>query len=149
MKEKTDKILTLALLGLGVLATVFAIIFALDIEKFSGMFDIAYWLMLILVVVSIAAILVFLIKKLGDRFKSEPGYLKKFLILIGIIVVVCLASFLLAKGNDVSAVLLEKNNLSESASKLIGACCIMVYILVIAAAAAIVYVEVAKLSKKK
>lgn len=148
MKEKTDKIMTLALLGLAVLATVFALVFALDIEKFSGMFDVAYWMLVILVVVSIAAILVFLVKKLGGRFKSEPGYLKKFLILIGIIVVVCVVSFLLAKGNDVSAVLLEKNNLTESASKLIGACCILVYILVIAAAASIVYVEVAKLKKK-
>ena len=62
---------------------------------------------------------------------------------------VLLASFLLAKGNDVSAVLLEKNGLSESASRLIGAACILVYILVIAAACSIVYVEVAKLSKKK
>ena len=149
MKEKTDKLLTLVMLGLAVVASVFAIVFALNTDKFAGLYNIAYWMLLLLVICSIAAIVIFAGKKLGDNFKTQKGYAKKFCIILGAAVVVLLASFLLAKGTDVSAVLLEKNGLTESSSRLIGAACILVYILVIAAACSIVYVEVAKLSKKK
>ena len=61
----------------------------------------------------------------------------------------CLAAFLLAKGNDVTPALMEKFNVTEGTSKLIGAACILVYILVIGAAGCIVYAEVAKSLKKK
>lgn len=149
MKEKTDKLLTLVMLGLAVVASVFAIVFALNTDKFAGLYNVAYWMLLLLVICSIAAIIIFAGKKLGDSFKTQKGYAKKFCIILCAAVVVLLASFLLAKGTDVSAVLLEKNGLTESTSRLIGAACILVYILVIAAACSIVYVEVAKLSKKK
>lgn len=149
MKEKTDKILTLALLGLAIVSTVFAFIFALDTVKNSVMFDVAFWLLVVMVGVSLVAILIFLVKKLGERFKTEPGYLKKFLILVGIIIVVLGASFLLATGNDVSEAMLEKNNLTVGASKLIGAACILCYIIVIGAALAILFSEVLPKSNKK
>ena len=64
-------------------------------------------------------------------------------------IVACLAAFLLAKGNDVTPALMEKQNVTEGTSKLIGAACILVYILVIGAAGCIVYSEVAKSFKKK
>ena len=149
MKEKTDKILTLAMLGLAVLASLFAIVFALDIDKFQGLFNVAYWMIFLFVICSFIAIVVFLCKRLVEQFKTQSGFAKKFLLICGIAVVALLASILLAKGNDVSAVLLEKNGLTEATSRWIGAACILVYILVIAAACSIVYVEVAKLSKKK
>ncbi|MCR4659747.1 MAG: hypothetical protein K5650_05575 [Bacteroidales bacterium] len=149
MKEKTDKLVTLVCLGLALLATVFAIIFALNIDKNAGFYGITYWMLLILLGVSIIAIFVFLGKKLAERFKTQPGYLKKFLLLIGLIVVVCVVSYLLSTGNDVSIAMLEKNNLTVGTSKLIGAFCIVVYILVIGAAASILYVECSKLFKKK
>ena len=162
MKEKTDKILTLALLGVSIIATVFAILFALQSDpkhimdgirevgnSFSGMFDIAFWMLIILTGFALCAIIVFLIKKMAVSFKDEPGYLKKFLILLGLIIVVLGASFLLAKGNDVNPALLDKHMLSEGASKLIGAACILVYIIVIGAALAIVVTEVMPKSNKK
>ena len=114
MKEKTDKILTLVLLGVSLITAVFAVIFALQSDSkhvmdgirelgnnFSGMFDVAFWILVILLAIAICAIVVFLVKKLALRFKDEPGYLKKFLLLIGIIVVLLVVSFLLAKGTDV------------------------------------------------
>lgn len=149
MKEKSDKLLTIAMLGLAVLASIFAVFFALNTDKFAGLYNVAYWMLIIMIVCSIAAIVIFGLKKLGDNFKTQAGYSKKFFIVVITAIVMLLVSFLLAKGNDVSAVLLEKNNLSESSSRLIGAACILIYILVIAAACSIAYVEVAKLSKKK
>ena len=149
MKEKTDKLVTLVCLGLAVLATVFAVVFALDIDNNAFFYGITYWMLLLLLGVSIVAIVVFLCKKLADRFKTQPGYLKKFLLLIGLVVVVLVVSYLLATGNDVNSGLLEKNNLTEGSSKLIGAACIVVYILVIGAACSILYVECSKLFKKK
>jgi len=149
MKEKTDKILTLALLGLAIVSTVFAVIFALNTVTNSSMFDIAFWLVVLMIGVSLAAIVVFLCKKLGERFKSEQGYLKKFLVLCGLIIAVLVVSFLLASGSDVPAALLDKNNLTQGSSKLIGAACILCYIIVFGAALAILYAEVSPKSNKK
>ena len=46
------------------------------------------------------------------------------------------------------SLLMEKFNVTEGTSKLIGAACIMVYILVIAAAVSIVYTAITKSLKK-
>ena len=67
----------------------------------------------------------------------------------GVIVVACVIAFVLAKGTDVSPALMEKNDITEGTSKLIGAACILVYILVIAAAVSIIYSECSKALKKK
>ena len=149
MKERTDKILTLALLALAIVVTAFAFVFALDVAANSVMFDIAFWLLVVMIGISLLAIIIFLCKKLGERFKTEPGYLKKFLLLVVLIIVVLVVSFLLAKGNDVSAALLERSNLTLGASKLIGAACIVCYIIVIGAALAILVTEVMPKSNKK
>ncbi len=156
MKEKTDKLITLLGLGIAVVCTVLTIVFAMnngDVKELSavranGLFDATYWILVCFVVLSIAAIVFFLVVKLANRFKEEPGYLKKFLVLVGIVVAVLVVSYLLSKGNDVTPALMEKNDINEQTSKLIGAACWMVYILVIGAAASILYTEIAKLFKK-
>ena len=157
MKEKTDKLITLLGLGIAVVCTLLTILFAvnnggvkeLSAVKANGLFDATYWILVCFVVVSIAAIVFFLVFKLANRFKEDPGYLKKFLMLVGIVIVVLIVSYLLSKGDDVTLALREKNNISLGTSKLIGAACWMVYILVIGSAVAIIYTEVAKLIKKK
>lgn len=149
MKDKSNKLLTIVMLSLAVVASVFAIIFALDTDKFAGLYNIAYWMMFLLIICSLVAIVVFSLKKLFEHFGTDKKFLKKFLTIMCSAIVVFILSVLLAKGDDVSAVLLEKNGLTTATSKWIGAACILVYILVIAAACSIVYVEVAKLIKKK
>lgn len=156
MKEKTDKLITLVGLGIALVCTILTIAFAmnnggvkeLSAVKANGLFDVTYWILICFVVLSIAAIVYFLIMKLAKRFKEEPGYLKRFLILVGIVVVVLAVSYLLAKGNDVTPALMEKFDVTEGTSKLIGAACILVYILVIGSAVSILYTEIAKLIKK-
>ena len=144
MKEKTDKLLTLVMLLLGVLCAVFAFFFALDTTKFTGMFDIVYWILVALIVVSVIAIVYFLFKRL-----IRNGKLVKFLIGCAAIAAVIVVLFLLSRGTDVSEAFLERNGVNQSISKWIGAACYAVYLLVIGAACAIVYVEVAKSFKKK
>ena len=156
MKEKTDKLITLVGLGIALVCTILTIAFAmnnggvkeLSAVKANGLFDVTYWILICFVVLSIAAIVYFLIMKLAKRFKEEPSYLKRFLILVGIVVVVLAVSYLLAKGNDVTPALMEKFDVTEGTSKLIGAACILVYILVIGSAVSILYTEIAKLIKK-
>ena len=156
MKEKTDKLITLLGLGIALVCTILTIVFAmnnggvkeLSAVKANGLFDATYWILICFVVISLAAIVYFLVMKLANRFKEDPGYLKKFLLLVGIIIVVLAISYLLAKGNDVTPAMMEKFNVTQGTSKLIGAACILVYILVIGAAVSILYTEIAKLLKK-
>ena len=157
MKQATDKIITLAGLGVALLCTVLSILFAmnngdvkvLEAVKNGGLFDATFYILLCLVIFSIAAIVFFLVIKLAKRFAEDKGYWKKFLGLVAIIVVVLVVAFVLSKGGDVNLALMEKHNITEGTSKLIGAACIVVYILVIAAACSILYSEVAKSLKKK
>ena len=156
MKESTRKLIMWCGIGVALICTVLTIIFAinnggvkeLDAVKANGAFDATFYILLALVCISLVAIVFFLVKKLAANFRQQKGYATKFLILVGVIVVVCLAAFLLSSGTDVSKALMEKHDVTEATSKLIGAACIMVYILVIGAAAAIVYSEVAKSLKK-
>lgn len=158
MKEITDKLITYVGLGVALVCLVLAVLFAmangsdvktLDMVQKGGLFDTIYWILMALVCISIVAIIIFLCIKLADRFKNVPGYAKKFFIILGVAIVVCTASFLLAKGNDVTLALMEKNDITEGTSKLIGAACILVYFLVGGAACCIIYSEVAKSLKKK
>ena len=108
------------------------------------MFDIVFWVLVALVAVSVIAIVYFLFKRI-----IANGKLVKFLIGLAAIAAVIIVLFLLSKGGDISAAMMEKNGVTETASKWIGAACYAVYLLVIGAACAIVYVEVAKSFKKK
>lgn len=144
MKEKTDKLLTLVMLLLGVLCAVFAFFFAIDNVKFTGMFDIVFWVLVALIAVSVIAMIYFLFKRIITN-----GKLVKFLIGCLAIAAVIVVLFLLSKGTDVSDTMLDRNGVTQATSKWIGAACYAVYLLVIGAACAIVYVEVAKSFKKK
>ena len=148
MREKTKKIITIVMLAFAVIASALAIVFATN-QANEGTFWAAYWITFIMVILAIAGILVFACVKFVKNFKENPKQARKTLLAIAIAAVVVLVSFLFATGNDVSQVLLDKNNLTVGTSRWIGAACIMVYILVGAAALAIVYVECSKLFKKK
>jgi magnesium-transporting ATPase (P-type) len=157
MKESTRKLIQWCGLGLAILCLILAILFAMnngsDVKTLAdvqsgGLFDAVYWILFAMIVISIVAIVLFLVRKLAQRFKTVPGYAKKFFIVLGVVIVVCLVAFLLARGDDVTPALMEKSGTTEGVSKLIGAACIMIYILVIGAAVSIVYSEIAKSLKK-
>lgn len=146
MKEKTDKLLTLVLLLIGVVCTVFTCLFAIKAETNpgSGLWDIVFFVLIAMTAVSIIAALVFVFKGM-----AEKGNLLKFFIGIVAVAAIIFVLYLLSSGNDISAAMLDKYGSTESASKWIGAFCYLVYILVIFAACAIIYTEIAKSFKKK
>ena len=156
MKESTRKLITWAGIIIAGICTVLSIVFAMnngDVKELSavqanGLFDATFYILLCLIAVSVIAIVVFLCIGLGKKFSEDKGYWKKFIGIVVAIVVVCVLAFVLSKGNDVSPALMEKHDVTEATSKLIGAACYMVYILVIVAAVAIVYTAIAKSFKK-
>jgi len=156
MKKATDRIITIAGLAIALLCAVLSIVFAmnngdvkvLESVKAGGLFDATFWILLCLIAFSIAAIVFFAVTGLLKSFSEDKNAWKKFLGVVIAVVVICLAAFLISKGNDVNPALMEKHEVTEGTSKLIGAACYIVYILVIAAAIAIIYSEVAKSLKK-
>lgn len=147
MKEKTDKLITWVVLGIAILASIFAIAFATNTQN-EGMFNIAYWITFIFVIISVLGMIAFFILRFVKNFQENPAKAKKTLIVLGIAIAVILVAFLLSSGVDVPKAMLDKNGVSEGASKWIGAGAITVYILVFAAITSIIYVECAKMLKK-
>lgn len=151
MKEKTRKLILYVSLAFAVLSCIFAILFAMGNKegKFGGLFDITFWILVVGIVITILAWIFFAVTQLVKNFKEDPKAAKKSIITAVAIIVACIISFIFASGTDVADVVLDKYNVTNGASKLIGAGCILVYLLVIAAIISIIYVECAKFIKKK
>lgn len=143
MLEKTRKLITWICLAVAVLGSVSAIIFAMT--KSDALYGVAYGILLAALVLAVLFIIGFSATAL---IKSGKQGIMNALKVLGVVVVVLLVAFLLSKGDDVNPLLLEKKELSNGASKLIGAGAITVYILVIGAFLSILYVEVSKAFKK-
>ena len=148
MQEKTRKIVLIASLVVALLASVFAVLFAIN-QTNDSLFGVAAYIMYAIVILSLVAILGFAIWNWVKSFKDDRKSAIKILGIVVAMVVIFLISWLCASSTDVSETLLQKNNLSEGASKLVGAACIAVYILFGISIVAILYTEVAKLIKKK
>lgn len=148
MQEKTKKLVTLVMLALALVGGVLAALFAGN-QNNVGMFWGAYTLTGVMAVVSLALILWFAIYKMAKNFKENPKAARKTLIVFGIAIVLCVVSFLLASGNDLSQTTMDKYNLTSGISKFVGTGIILTYILVIVTIAAIIFVECAKFFKKK
>ena len=101
MKEKTDKLVTWVALGIAILASIFAIVFAMNTAN-EGMFNVAYWIVFLFVLLAVLGMLGFFVLRFVKNFKENPAKARKTLIVIGIAIVVCILAFLLASGNDVS-----------------------------------------------
>ena len=163
MQEKTRKIVLIVMLAIAVIAGIFAILFAVNMpdkdnmtidayqqamSSISPLFGTAAYILYAILIVSIAAILIFALWQLIKNFKDEPKKAMKTVLIIVLLLAVFLVSWLVSSGTDVSDTLLNKFGLTQSGSKLVGAACISVYILFFASILSIIYVEVAKFIKK-
>lgn len=151
MKEKTRKLITIISLAVALLSCIFAVMFAIGHKtgEFDGMFDITFWVLVIIVAATLIAWIFFALKQLIKNFKEDPKKAKKTIFIAIALIVACILSYVFASGTDVSDVVLDKYHVTTGTSKLIGAGCILVYILTFAAVLSIIYVECAKLFKKK
>lgn len=141
MKESTKKIVTLVSLALGVIVGVFAILFATNQEKFGGLFDIAFWIVVCFIV---ASILIWLCFGILAVIKKP----KKALIFLGIAVVIIIGAFLISGGDSMPADFLAKYDTSASTARLIGAACYTTYVVVLAALVLLIWSEISKAFKK-
>lgn len=143
---------------LAVVGGVFAIVYSFGADKnhamegmhelgnsMSGLYDIAYFIVVAMIFVAVAAMIIFLVRNL----LHDKRMARRWIIGLGLLVVAFVVAYFISPADNVSHVLLEKNSLSAGTSKAIGAAIITVYVLVIAAVCAIVYTSVAKSIKKK
>ena len=110
----------------------------------NTMFNIASTVLYILVAIAILAALVTFVKLLWTKRQS---FVKTLLVAI-ILCVIFFIAWLISSGSDIPTTMLERFDMTQSGSKLVGAACISVYILFFASLLSIIYVEVAKLFKK-
>ena len=158
MKEKTRKLIQWIVLALAVIGGVFAIIYSFNADMghvlegmkevgnpMSGLYDIAYFIMLAMILLTVVAILVFLVRNLLHNKRMA----RRWIIGLGLLVVTFVVAYFVSSATNVSQVMLDKNGISTGASKAIGGAIITVYALGIAAVLAIIFTSVSKSLKKK
>jgi len=124
-----------------IVVSVIAILFAANQTKFGWAFDVAFWVLICYIVLSLLVWLFYGIISLKDK----P---KKTIIFAGAIVVVVVASILLALGDTMPQDMLMKYNTSEKTAKLIAIACYATYITVIGAVVLMIYSAISKSFKK-
>ena len=130
-----------ASLCVAVVVSVIAILFAANQTKFGWAFDVAFWVLICYIVLSLLVWLFYGIISLKDK----P---KKTIIFAGAIIVVVVASVLLALGDTMPQDMLMKYNTSEKTAKLIAIACYATYITVIGALVLMIYSAISKSFKK-
>ena len=141
MLEKLRKIIMWCSLCIAIVVSVLAILFAANQTKFGWAFDVAFWVLICFIVLSLLVWLFYGIISLKDK----P---KKTIIFAGAIIVVAVASVLLALGDTMPQDMLMKYNTSEKTAKLIAIACYATYITVIGALVLMIYSAISKSFKK-
>ena len=141
MLEKLRKTIMWASICVAIVVSVIAILFAANQTKFGWAFDVAFWVLICYIVLSLLVWLFYGIISLKDK----P---KKTIIFAGAIVVVVVASVLLALGDTMPQDMLMKYNTSEKTAKLIAIACYATYITVIGAVVLMIYSAISKSFKK-
>ena len=141
MLEKLRKTIMWASICVAIVVSVIAILFAANQTKFGWAFDVAFWVLICYIVLSLLVWLFYGIISLKDK----P---KKTIIFAGAIIVVVVASVLLALGDTMPQDMLMKYNTSEKTAKLIAIACYATYITVIGALVLMIYSAISKSFKK-
>lgn len=141
MLEKLRKTIMWCSLCVAIVVSVLAILFAANQTKFGWAFDVAFWVLICYIVLSLLVWLFYGIISLKDK----P---KKTIIFAGAIIVVAVAAVLLALGDTMPQEILMKYNTSEKTAKLIAIACYATYITVIGALVLMIYSAISKSFKK-
>ena len=141
MQEKTKKLITLLSLTVAIIIAVFAILFAANQESFGWAFDVAFWVLICYVGLSM---LIWLFYGIISVTKKP----KKAGIFAGIVVIVIVAGVVLALGDTMPTDFLLRYETSETAAKLIAIASYITYITVIGALVLMIYSAISKALKK-
>lgn len=141
MLEKLKKIITIISLAVAVLVSVCAILFAANQTKFGGMFDVAFWILLCYIGLSLLIWLIYGIISLKDKKK-------KTIIFVAAIIVVLAAAIVLSLGDTMPELFLNRYNTSASTAKFIAIACYTTYFVVLGALALMIFSAISKALKK-
>ncbi len=141
MQEKTRKLVTYISLTVAVIIAICAILFAANQQKFGGLFDVAFWVLVCYICLSL---IIWLAYGIASVIKKP----KKALVFIAVIVAVVVASILLALGDTMPEEFLVRYNTSAGTAKLIAIACYITYITVIGALVLMIYSAITKSFKK-
>ena len=128
-------------LAVACVIAVCAILFAANQQKFGGLFDVAFWVLVCYVVCSL---LIWLFYGIISVTKKP----KKAGIFAAIVVIVIVAGVVLALGDKMPTEFLLRYDTSETAAKLIAIACYITYISVFGALVLMIYSAVSKALKK-
>ena len=117
---------------------------AITARSANKIFNISSTVLYILVAIAIIAALVTFFKLWWTKRQSFI----KTLLVAAILCVIFFVAWLFSSGTDVPTTMLEKFDMTQSGSKLVGAASISVYILFFASLVSIIVTEVIKLFKK-
>ena len=141
MQESTRKIMMWCSLGVAVIVSILAVLFAANQESFGWAFDVAFWVLICYVALSLIIWLFYGILSLKDK----P---KKTIIFAGAIVVVLVAAVLLTLGDTMPQEMLLRYETSEKTAKLIAIACYTTYFVVIGALVMLLWSVISKSFKK-
>lgn len=148
MKKDFRKIYWTIVIIWAVLAALSTVAFAAtndsnpDLAK--NYWNMSYWTTVIFICLNIVIALGFALAFLGKGLIDDPKKQMGILIGVGALVLVFVASFLMASGTDVPKELFEKTGSDYDNSKLIGGSLYTVYVLFGGVLLAAIYTEVAK-----
>lgn len=141
MQEKTKKLITWVSLTVAILIAVCAILFASNQKTFGWAFDVAFWVLLCYIGLSLIIWLFYGIISVTKKPKKAG-------IFAAVVVIVIVAGVVLALGDKMPTDFLLRYETSETAAKLIAIACYITYITVIGALVLMIYSAITKALKK-
>ena len=141
MQEKTRKLLMSCSLIVAGIVSIFAILFAFNQTTFGWAFNVAFWVLICYVALSLLIWLFYGILSL----KGKP---KKTLIFAVTIIVVLVASVLLSLGDTMPQEMLLRYESTEKTAKLIAIACYITYFTIGGAVVMLLWSIISKQFKK-
>jgi FtsH-binding integral membrane protein len=153
MKNTYRKIYWTIAIVWGIIGTAATLIYALlfddkiSIEQqptATLFWNIAYWTMVAMFIISIVGALGFAISQIVKGLIEAPKKQMKILVSVAALIVIFVILYTLASGTDIPQMLFEKTDSDYSNSKLIGASLYLVYALLAGVVLSVLYAEVTK-----
>ncbi len=147
MKNDFKKIYWTIVIIWGTLASICSLLYAVFFENPSLaqlFWNLSYWSVVILLMISIVSALGFALGFIIKGFMDNPKNQMKVIIAFAAMVILLVATYLLASGTDIPVELFEKTGSNYENSKLIGGSIYAVYVLMVGVIIAALYSEIAK-----
>jgi hypothetical protein len=147
MKRDYKKIYWTITMLWGAIASLCCLFYAIffDNKVLASIFwNLSYWTVAILIVLSLFIAIGFSINFIVKGFIDNPQKQIRIIVSIGALILIMLVSYILASGNDIPKSLFDKTGYNYNNSKLIGGSIYTVYFLLTAVVLVAFYTEIAK-----